>query len=149
MKLKEIIFNTIIESLDTKSNKARQTIEYIKESRNKDTKSSAGDKFETGREMMQIEINKNEAVLAELVNLKNLLSKMVLQKDYKKVEFGTIVYTNRGNYFISIAHRKIELDGISYFPISLVSPIGKILYHKVINDKFNFQGREFLIENIV
>ena len=147
--LKQKIYNSIVESLDYKIEIAKEAILSAKESRDNDTKSSAGDKFETGREMMQIEIDKNEAQLSKALHLKNDLSKINLLTNNTKVEFGSLVKTNNGTYFISVGIGKVEVDKKEYYAISLVSPVGKILYKKKIGDKVFFQNREFFIENIV
>ena len=46
--------------LETKLKYDQETLAATIQSRNSDTKSSAGDKFETSREMAQIEITKQE-----------------------------------------------------------------------------------------
>ena len=71
-----------------------------------------------------------------------------MHRTYKKVEFGSLVETNNGIYFISIAYGKIELDNKDYYSISLASPIGKLFHQKKEGDKLDFQGREFEIKNI-
>ena len=45
-------------------------------SANEETKSSAGDKYETGRAMAQLEIEKNTAQLAEALKLKQMLKQI-------------------------------------------------------------------------
>ena len=58
-ELKSLVYHKILMELDRKIEVINKAIVLAKDSRNNDTKSSAGDKFETGREMMQIEIEKN------------------------------------------------------------------------------------------
>ena len=108
--LKEQILNQLIKKLNQKAETAKIAIQFAKESRDNDTKSSAGDKFETGREMMQMEIDKNVAPLGKAIKLKSELLQINIQKECKKVEFGSLVFTSEGNYFISIGIGKIEID---------------------------------------
>ena len=133
-------------------NKKIETLLYeiksAKESRNSDTKSSAGDKYETGREMVNIEIQKNEAQLSKTNILKKNLSLIDINRIYNRVEFGSFVKTNIGIYFISIGLGKIKDDKTEYYAISAVSPIGKLLIDKKIGDTFQLQDREFIIEEI-
>ncbi len=75
-EIKQLVYNKILKILDDKIEILKEEIESTKESRNNDTKSSAGDKYETGRAMMQIELDKNEAQLNKTVkpttsNMKN------------------------------------------------------------------------------
>ena len=47
---------------------AKQAIEAAQQAANNETKSSSGDKYETGRAMMQLEIEKDSAQLSESSN---------------------------------------------------------------------------------
>jgi len=125
-----------------------RSIDDAKESRNNDTKSSAGDKFETGREMAQIELNKLESQKNKTQKLQKELSSMPIQKTFDKVEFGSLVYSNTGNYFISFGIGKIIIEELEVFALSVGSPIGLALLNKKAGDKLQFQGREIVITSI-
>jgi len=148
-QLKGLIYNQLQEMLDRKIESAKKAIESAKEARDSDTKSSVGDKYETGRAMMQIELEKNEVQLNKVINLKRQLSQIIIEKKYMKVEFGSLVFTNQGNFFISIGIGKIEIDDEIYYAISLASPVGKVLFDKEVSDMFQFRGTDFLIRDIV
>ena len=149
MSTKEKIYNQLIKTLDSKIEALQKSIKETIESRNNDTKSSAGDKYETGREMIQIEIQKNEIQLNKTLELKKDLSIINLEKKYDKVEYGSLVMTNKGNYFISVGLGKIETENNTYYAISFASPIGKMLQNKKISDSFTFQEKKFIITDIV
>ncbi|WP_372643177.1 hypothetical protein, partial [Ancylomarina sp.] len=117
--------------------------------RNNDTKSSAGDKFETGREMMQIEIEKNEVLLNQTAKNRKELARIDITKEFNKVAFGSLVETDKGTYFISIGIGKIQIDDEICYAISLASPIGGLLKDKTVGDEVQFQGRVFTIKEIV
>jgi hypothetical protein len=55
---------------------AQEAIASAQRSANEETKSSAGDKYETGRAMAQLEIEKSTLQLAESFKLKQFLEKM-------------------------------------------------------------------------
>jgi hypothetical protein len=135
--------------LDRKLDETLGAINSLKESRDSDSKSSAGDKHETSRAMMQIELDKCEVQLANLVATKNDLERIDLQKNYLKAEPGSLLITNQGNYFISIGIGKLDIGDTSYFAISLASPLGIALKDKLAGDKIQFQGKEFIITEIV
>ncbi len=137
------------ELLSTKIKDAEQAIASAKESRNNDTKSSAGDKYETGRAMMQMEIDNNELQLDKALQQLSELSKIELNTGDKKVTPDSLVFTNYENYFISIAMGKIEIDGQIFYAISMVSPVGTLLRNKTIGDKVDFQGRTIIIQQIL
>ena len=129
------------------------TIEYVlmslEESRNNESKSSVGDKYETGRAMLHLEEEKNKAQLAEALLTKSVLESMNVSKVYNKVEIGSLVLTNNGKYFIAIGIGKILIDKELIYGISLDSPIGQLLQNKKVGDSFNFNGRVIIIEFII
>lgn len=137
------------ERLDAQIDTSQSAINSAKESKNNETKSSAGDKFETGRAMMQIEQEKNELQLSKTFQLKNLLQQVDIEKEFETVGFGSLVLTNRGKYFIAIGVGKIDVEGEVYFVISMDSPVGKLLLGKKVGEKCQFRENQFLIEDIV
>ena len=71
--LKEKLLKKCFEAVDERIKSAENAIISAKEASQDDTKSSAGDKYETTREMMQQEISRNEAQLYEAKKLKHSL----------------------------------------------------------------------------
>lgn len=147
--IKSQVLKALKDDLQKKVNMSSQEIDSIRESRNSDTKSSAGDKFETGRAMAQMELDKMERTLARNSKLLQDLELINLDKQYNKVEFGSLVKTNKGNYLASFALGKITLEQIDYYAISLASPIGQVLMQKKVGETLSFQGREIIINEIL
>lgn len=128
---------------------AQEAIDNAQKSANKETKSSSGDKYETGRSMMQLEIEKYSAQLKDGLLLKKALSGIDVNKKYDTVQTGSLVETNNGNFFLSISAGKLKIDEIEYMAISFSSPIGQVLFGKKDKDKFDFRGKKFLIKKNV
>ncbi|MBL0129571.1 MAG: GreA/GreB family elongation factor [Flavobacteriales bacterium] len=116
--------------------------------RNTDTKSSAGDKHEVGRAMIQQELDQQEAQLAKLQLLQQELDRVPLDRVYARVGFGSLVTTDQGDYFIAIGLGQVEVDGQSCFVISLASPIGQALKDKQIGDAVAFNSRIIRVMSI-
>ncbi|MDA3927419.1 MAG: hypothetical protein PF541_00545 [Prolixibacteraceae bacterium] len=148
MNTKQAILDQLISILSNKAEVLVDSISSSKESRNNDTKSSAGDKFETGREMIQAEINKNEVLLSKSIRQIDDLKKIETNNSNSIVGFGSLVITNTGNYLLSIAMGKIKLNDADYYAISLASPIGIILNNHKVGDKLLFNKRELEILEI-
>ena len=146
--VKQSIANHIQLLLDDRIKEIQQAIHSAKESRDNETKSSVGDKYETGRAMIQFELEKHTVQLQKAQQQKHKLSQINLQKEYNRVEFGSLIFTDHGNYFIAIGLGKIEIENEIFYCISLASPIGKILNNKKVGGKIIFQGREFTITEI-
>lgn len=148
-ELKSLIYHKISDELDRKIEVINKAIASAKDSRNNDTKSSAGDKYETGREMMQIEIEKNEVLLNQTAKQRKELARIDVTEEFNKVAFGSLVVADNGTYFISIGIGKIQIDNQICYAISMASPIGALLKDKIIGDEVQFQGRKFAIKAIV
>ncbi|MBZ9731660.1 transcription elongation factor [Salegentibacter sp. JZCK2] len=106
-----------------------------------ETKSSAGDKYETGREMINLEINKLSEQLQQFKNLRNTLSVAKRRTNNATAQLGTAVKTNMANYFIAIPANRIIVDGVVYFAIGANSPIAQLLLHKKAGEKITFNGK--------
>ena len=147
--IKKQILDKIISIIDERIKSTKLAIAFAKESRDNETKCSSGDKYETGRTMMNFELEKTRVLLNKTLSIKNDLLQIDLHKKHDKVTFGSLVFTSNGNYFISIAIGKIEVANETFYSISLASPIGKLLNNKTKDDKFSFQNREITILKIV
>ncbi|MEM1359984.1 MAG: 3-oxoacyl-ACP synthase, partial [Bacteroidota bacterium] len=122
----------------------------IETSRNNETKSSAGDKFETGRAMMQIEAAKLQRQLTEVLKLRQAIDQIKRHPPAENViGAGSLVATNRGLYFLAIGIGKVKLEGRTIFCTSLEAPIGSALLGKRVGETFSFNDLEFLIKGIV
>lgn len=147
--LKQTIVNHLIELVNEKIDIAIKSIHSAKDSRDNETKSSVGDKYETGRAMIQFELEKHTVQLQKAQQQKHELSQINLQKEYNRVEFGSLVFSDHGNYFIAIGLGKIEKENEIFYCISLASPLGKILNNKKVGEKVIFQGKEITIIEII
>lgn len=113
-----------------------------------ETKSSAGDKHETGRAMLQLEMEKAAAQLDAINEMKIALDKIDISNNSKIVRLGSVVFTSKENYFLSIAAGKIETTEKIFYAVSLSSPIGKILMGAEVGDSFNFNDNQFKIDQV-
>ena len=113
-----------------------------------ETKSSAGDKHETGRAMLQLEMEKAALQLESVNRMKETLDKINFRSTSAISKLGSLVITSSGNYFLAISLGKIEMDNDVYYAVSLSSPIGKNLFGTKQGDEINFNGRQIKILNI-
>ena len=148
-QLKSTLCQILLDQLNRKIAGTQQAITNTKESRDSNTKSSAGDKYETGRAMMQQELDKLELQLNQTLQLKQVLSDISIEKQYDRVEQGSLVFTNRGTYFMAFAHGKLKVGGKLYFVVSMISPVAQALRDKRVGDTIVFQGRKIVLEEIL
>ena len=136
-------------SLDTRLQSVLAVIEDIKQSMQSETKSSAGDKHETGRAMLQLEREKAGHQLAEIEKTKQILSKINTESTYKNIGLGSVVYTTTSNYFISISAGELKVEDDTFYAISANTPIGQLLLGKSVGDVINFRNLEFKITKVL
>ena len=115
---------------------------------NKETKSSAGDKHETGRAMAQLETENNSKHLTEAKKLNAVLSQIDPGKKNTSIELGAFVKTNLGNYFIAISAGKTHLFGDEVYLISPASPIGQHFLGKKEGDTVSFNQQSIAIQEV-
>ena len=148
MSIKKQLYQQLQQQVDQRVSNAQKAMKAAEDSKNNETKSSAGDKFETSRAMMQGEEERNKIQLVKAVDLQRQLAQIDITKTSKIVVLGSIVYSNQGNYFLSIGLGKIVLEDTTYFAISLASPIGQLLFGKSEKDVVNFRGKRIEIQRL-
>ena len=146
MKKRVVDFITIL--IKDKTRLLKFELDSINKEKNNLKKSSAGDKFEISRALMQTEYDKIHNQLLILKNQLRAIKSISLSDKKKKVGVGSFIKTNKSFYFISIGLGKQIIDNNAINIISLSSPIGKLLNNKKKGDKIVFNNKEELIENI-
>ena len=126
--------------LDKKTESIKKHISVLRESLTSETKSSAGDKHETGRAMVQLEQEKLGKQLLELEKTKMVLQKVDVTKQGEKIRLGSWVNTDSASYFIAISAGVFTRGKVSVYCISANSPIARLLLGKEAGDTFMFNG---------
>ncbi len=127
---------------------AHQAIQFAQSSANEETKSSAGDKYETGRAMAQLEIEKNTTQLGEAQKLKQIILQLDPAKITETIQAGSLAITNQGLFYVSIPAGKFTLEDENYFAVSPSSPIAQKLLGLKTGEHFNFNRKEFEVEQV-
>ena len=149
MSIKQKLYSKCEETLNLRLKVLQQSISDIQINLQSETKSSAGDKHETGRAMLQLEREKAGQQLAEIQKQFELLHKINPETKQTNIALGSIVYTSQANYFIAVSIGEINLDKQTYFAISPMTPIGKLLMSKTKGDKFQFRNQEVDIQEVL
>lgn len=149
LSIKQQLFTHCEQYIHQKIMAAQQAIEAAQKAANEETKSSVGDKYETGRAMMQLEKEKYASQLNEGLKLQKVLAQINPQAPHKTVGLGSIVTTPQANYYIAISAGKIAIDQQNYFTISLASPIGQVLQGAQEGDTITFRNQKLTITNVI
>ena len=148
-ELKTTLLNYCKDVVSKRFNKIKQTISDIEESLLEESKSSAGDKHETGRAMLQIDRENAGKQLQEIEKLQQLVRKIDINSKSDYVRLGSLVYTNQATYFIGISIGVVTVGKTNYVCVALNSPIGQLLSGKKKGDSFVFNEKEYTIKSVV
>lgn len=108
---------------------------------NNDTKSSMGDKYETGREMLQQEINNLQRQLNESLNQQSVIQKILVEPS-DKAQIGALVKTDKGLFYVAVSVGEITSEKQKVMTVSVESPLVKAMSGKK-------EGETFAINNMV
>jgi transcription elongation GreA/GreB family factor len=139
--IKQKLFDHCVSYVAQRINNANDAIRAAQESANEESKNSSGDKYETGRAMMQIDVEQNLTQLHEAKRLKSILEKINKNSTSDIIQNGSLVVTDQGKYFIAISIGQVKIDGESYFVISAESPIGQKMIGVRAGESFSFANR--------
>ena len=148
LKIKEDLYSQCLDLINGRFQTIQNTINEIQVSLTSETKSSAGDKHETGRAMLQLEREKAGNQLAEIQKIKEILFKIDISKTLKVIGLGSAVYTSQSNYFIAISAGELTIDGVRFYAISPSTPIGQLLIGKKAGEEVVFREQKFIINQI-
>ncbi len=149
MSIKQNLYNQCHDFAENRLQTIQSTIQDIQKSLLSETKSSAGDKHETGRAMLQLEREKVGNQLAEIQKVKETLSKIDIDTSSEIASIGSLVYTSKLNYFISISAGELKYKDDIFYAISPSTPIAKLLLSKNVGDEVTFRNLTFAITKIV
>lgn len=147
-ELKASLYQLCLKFIEERIQTAEIALKQAREASNDDTKSSAGDKYETSREMMQQDIDRNKRLLIDAEENLMLLNSIKDAVPTDAARNGSLVYTSQGNFYLSISAGQLHLGKDVFFAISAFSPIGKLLLGKGKGDQFDFNGKKYLIKEI-
>ncbi len=112
-----------------------------------DSKSSAGDKYETSREMSQQELNQLNQQIRLIQTQKSLLHGMQNKATFS-IESGSLVSTSIGWFLVGIPFGKFEVKNDTFFGIGASAPLAQILIGKQKNDQFTWNNSSVTIQEI-
>lgn len=149
MKLKQELYNLCETFVNQRLQTIQQTISSNQKALQSETKSSAGDKHETGRAMLQLEMEKAGQQLQSIQAMKETLARINPTQTNTMASLGSIVHTTEAAYFLGVSAGKLTASGKEFFAVSVSSPIGKVLLGNKEKDQVIFNGKQIVIEKVV
>ena len=148
MLFKQKVYSQCLQILNEKIQSLKNILQELSESAMNDTKSSAGDKHETARAMIQIEQETIGKQLNEAEEQKSILEKIDANINSKQIHRGSLVETNKGWLFLSIPFGKIIVEDKTVIAISPQSPLGMKLMGLGLKDSTSINGINYSVESI-
>jgi transcription elongation GreA/GreB family factor len=146
---KRVVVHQLSELLKERLLASNEAITTTRAAFTSDTKSSAGDKHEVGRAMVQQELDKLEAQRAKLLQLQQELKQMPVECRSDRIGFGSLVVTDQGSFLIGISFGAVEVESQVVYAISLTSPMGQALKGQEAGATVHVQGRSHVVVDVL
>lgn len=147
--LKQHLYDLCLQEANARIESIQNAIRSTQSDAGEETKSSAGDKYETGRAMMHLEVEKLSAQLNDALKARKILEQLDPDKVTSRVQAGSIVLTSHGNFFMAVSAGPFNVEGRDFFCISPGSPIGSTLLGKEAGERFQFRNKESVIQQVL
>ena len=148
IQLKTELLEYCQRQVNLRYSRIKQTITNIEESLLEESKNSSGDKHETGRAMLQIDRENAGKQLHEVEKVVEILKKIDVKASADYVRLGSLVYTDKFKYFISLSIGTVNIDETDYLCVALNSPVGLLLSGKKKDEEFNLNGTIYRITKV-
>ena len=148
MKIKQQLHLKCQELLQNRLRVVEKNMNDIYNNLESETKSTAGDKHETGRAMLHLEREKLGHQLAIINNQLQVFNKINLEAQISRVVLGSLVYTTQANYFISVSMGELKAGKIRAYAISPMSPVGQALMLKAVDETVFYNNQKIKILKI-
>lgn len=142
------VYNRFLQMVLDKISMLQQELLDLKESSSNETKSTAGDKHETALAMLQLDQEKTSGQLKDALVQKALFEQIDPAISTPRITNGSLVKTNKGYLFLSVAIGKITVDGKTVIALSPGSPLGKALMDLRRDDIASINNNLYQIEDI-
>ncbi|MBL7471333.1 3-oxoacyl-ACP synthase [Robertkochia sediminum] len=150
-EIKEALIGICRERLHEAYQKSNAQMESLRTALGSEVKSSAGDKHETGRAMIQLEMERTASRMEQQENQLQVFERQVAARNDHGaiVAPGCLVVTDKGMYFIAVSLGPVAVLGHMVPVLSPMSPIGQLLKGKKVGEVFEFKGNPARITAIV
>lgn len=147
--LKQRLHEQCLQLVAEKVSSIQQAMELLEGSMKDETKSSAGDKYETGREMLKQEMEKLAVQMQQVIKQQQLLQQLNPAQEAAEVQQGALVMCDKGNFYVSAGLGQLVTKEKKFVSISPVSPLAQKMMGLKQGDKFIFNAQEYTLLHIL
>ena len=142
---KSEVRNYVKETILAKIEKLKNFLDFTLEASREIKKTP---KYDSMREEMQEEIYQMQKQLAALRDLQRNMTR-VLNKPTEIIQLGSMVFTNKARFYISVSLGEFFFEGDRFYAISQESPIAQKMLGLRVGDEFILNKIHQKIEEIV
>jgi len=142
------VFQAFQAVLELRVADSERELSALAEAASQETKSSAGDKYETSREMFAQARDLHSRVLSDARTHLEWLSRQDLSAPRTVVGTGALVETSNGWVLVAPIPLAVEVDGIAVQGVSPQSPLGQALKGAKAGDRVAFRTSPIEIVSI-
>lgn len=126
----------------------RSSLAALQEDLLSESKSTAGDKHETGRAMLHLEVEKETHRLKETETMLAQWDRIDFKQSYKNVQPGALILTNKGYFINAVPFGRIDWNGTTVQVLSPVSPLMKGMAGKGAGDCLELPQQTYVIISV-
>ncbi len=148
MTLKEKLHAALLQTIAEKIHRLQENIADLRSGAANETKSTAGDKYETALAMLQIEQDNINRQLQDQMRMRAIAESIDPATVHKKAGPGSVVETDKGVFYICVGLGKLVAEELAVVAISAASPMGQQLSGSAENDSITMNGNSYRITKI-
>lgn len=148
-QIKTELFEKMKSRIQEKTTQVKSDLQDLFESKKAETKSSAGDKYETSRELISKEEDMLKERLIELERQKNQLEILIQNlHENQFIKKGSLICLSGKWIFCGIAIGEFNISEIPVMTISDQSPLFQLIKNKKTGDEISLNGKNMKLEMI-
>lgn len=134
----------VLDKLRQNTARLQEEHKALAESGAAESKSSAGDKHEVGKAMVQGELDR---LALKLHQAKRLLAEaeQLSESRQQRAVTGSLVQTSLGWFYLGVAAAKVSVAGKDVMCISMQSPMAKCLFEAEAGQSLSFRGNDIQV----
>ncbi len=140
MITKQQVHQACLHVMEEKITALQKALDELSAGADSESKSTAGDKHETGRAMVQIEQARLGKQLSELVLQQQALRSIDPEHTCDRVMQGCLVRVAQGLFYVSIAMGRVAVGDQSVMTLSTASPLGAVWLGAKVGEVRHFNG---------
>ena len=146
---KEEVIRFSLSLLQERADALKTALSELREGMAGEGKSTAGDKHDTAIAMVQIECERLEKQLSDILEQESKIERLSRLTGSVQIAEGTLIITNTGIFYMSVALGKHLIQNKEVIYLSDRSPLGAAFLSKKVGEKVTFNKSEYLIQQIL